>query len=150
MRVLPIIVLINLTTIPFGCIIAGEDKDSPSEMSDNADEKSDTLIYSAPQNYSRVAENVDSSRTVKVRFDKDMLDLFDELNYTPAAWQAGIREVPRVYLPLIGDRWGSVTTKEITVENKKKLFFRGLAPMILLNEGDSNLSQLYFVLGFRF
>ena len=59
-----------------------------------------------------------------------MLVLFEELNYTPEAWQAGIREVPRVYLPIIGDRWGS-KSQEITVENKKRLFFRGLAPLIL-------------------
>jgi len=59
-----------------------------------------------------------------------MLKLFDELNYTPEAWQAGIREVPRVYLPLIGDKWSS-RSQEISVENKKRIFFRGLAPLIL-------------------
>jgi uncharacterized FlgJ-related protein len=60
-----------------------------------------------------------------------MFELFDELNYTPDAWQAGIREIPRVYLPIIGDRWGSTSSKEIAVENKKRLFFRGIAPLIL-------------------
>ncbi|WP_167617238.1 glucosaminidase domain-containing protein [Maribellus sediminis] len=62
---------------------------------------------------------------------KDMLDLFEKLNYTPEAWQAGIREIPRAYLVAIGDRWGTTTTKEITTLNKKQLFFRGLAPLIL-------------------
>jgi len=60
-----------------------------------------------------------------------MPDLFERLNYTPDAWQAGIREVPHVYLTILGDRWGSTTTKEIEVSQKKRLFFRGLAPLIL-------------------
>jgi uncharacterized FlgJ-related protein len=60
-----------------------------------------------------------------------MFELFEKLNYTPEAWQAGIREVPRVYLPLIGERWGTTGSKEITVDNKKRLFFRGLAPLVL-------------------
>lgn len=62
---------------------------------------------------------------------QDMLALFDSLGYTPEAWQAGIREIPRVYLTAIGDRWRSQTVSEITVELKKRLFFRGLAPLVL-------------------
>jgi hypothetical protein len=63
-----------------------------------------------------------------------MPDLFERLNYTPdasQAGQAGIREVPHVYPTILGDRWGSTTTKEIKVSQKKRLFFRGLAPLIL-------------------
>ena len=60
-----------------------------------------------------------------------MLELFEKLNYTPEAWQAGIREVPRVYLPLIGEKWGPTSSHEVTVDNKKRLFFRGLAPLVL-------------------
>ncbi len=131
MRILHIIVLIGVTALPFGCINAREDKGSTSEISDITDDGSDTLIYSAPHNYLNVLDNFETSRKVEVRSYKDMLELFEELNYTPEAWQAGIREVPRVYLPLIGDRWGPTTSKEITIENKKRLFFRGLAPLIL-------------------
>jgi Bax protein len=57
--------------------------------------------------------------------------LFEKLNYTPAAWRAGIREVPRVYLDRIPPRWRDETSKEITVQSKKRLFFRGLAPFVL-------------------
>ena len=60
-----------------------------------------------------------------------MFALFEELNYTPDAWQSGIREVPRVYLPIIGEKWGPTNSKEVTIENKKRFFFRGLAPLIL-------------------
>ena len=60
-----------------------------------------------------------------------MFALFEQLNYTPEAWQSGIREVPRVYLPIIGENWGPARSKEVTVDNKKRLFFRGLAPLVL-------------------
>jgi uncharacterized FlgJ-related protein len=131
MRILHIIVLIGVTAISFGCINARDDNGSTSEISDTTVDGSDTLIHSSPQNYFNVLVNFETSRKVEVRSYKDMLDLFEELNYTPEAWQAGIREVPRVYLPFIGDRWGSKASKETTVENKKRLFFRGLAPLIL-------------------
>ena len=62
---------------------------------------------------------------------KAALQLFRELNYTPEAWQAGVREVPRVYLAQIDDRWAKVTTKEIDVNLKKRLFFRAIGPLAL-------------------
>jgi hypothetical protein len=37
-------------------------------------------------------------RIVPLSNYKQVLELFDELNYTSEAWQAGIREVPRIYL----------------------------------------------------
>lgn len=76
-------------------------------------------------------ENDDGSKKVEVSSYKDMLELFEKLNYTPEAWQAGICEIPRVYLPIIGAKWGPTTSKEVTTENKKRLFFRGMAPLIL-------------------
>ena len=36
---------------------------------------------------------------------KDVLALFDRLGYTQKAWQAGIREIPRVYLANVPDPW---------------------------------------------
>ncbi|MGD8376943.1 MAG: glucosaminidase domain-containing protein [Acidobacteriota bacterium] len=71
------------------------------------------------------------SRELAISGYQDILDLFEELNYTPEAWQAGIREVPRVYLTAVGDRWREQTVKEITVLLKKRLFFRALAPLVL-------------------
>ena len=57
--------------------------------------------------------------------------LFDKLNYTPEAWQAGIREVPRVYLTEIAPRWRDTVSKEVTVQTKKRIFFRAMAPLAL-------------------
>jgi uncharacterized FlgJ-related protein len=125
------IIFIVVFAISFGCINARKDNSSSFEILDTVANDLDTLIFSAPQNYTKVLNDYDASRKVEVRSYKDMFELFDELNYTPEAWQAGIREVPRVYLPLIGERWGPTTSKEITIENKKRLFFRGLAPLIL-------------------
>ena len=91
----------------------------------------DTLIFSNPKNYTLTMDKSEAVSRVEIRSYKDMLELFEKHRYTPAAWQSGIREVPRIYLPLIGDRWGTVSSKEVTTENKKRLFFRGLAPLIL-------------------
>ncbi len=126
-----ITISIGVLAILLGCINAREDKPSSSEISGTVTNTVDTLIFSAPQNYSKTLESNTAADNVEIRNYKDMFELFEKLNYTPEAWQAGIREVPRVYLPLIGDRWGSGRSDELTVENKKRLFFRTLAPLIL-------------------
>jgi Bax protein len=125
---LSIIFSIGVITTLSGCVNTGENDRADNELSAA---ELDTLIYSDPHNYLKVMDNSKASRKVEIRSYKDMFELFDELNYTPDAWQAGIREIPRVYLPIIGDRWGSTSSKEIAVENKKRLFFRGIAPLIL-------------------
>jgi len=58
-------------------------------------------------------------------------ELFEELNYTPEAWQAGIREIPRVYLTTIAPRWRDRVSAEVTVLEKKRIFFRSMAPLVL-------------------
>ena len=131
MQLLHTIIIIKAIGITFGCVNTGEDKQSVATMTTIEASSPDTLVYSSPDNYSRTLDNSDASSKVEIRSYKDMLELFEKLNYTPEAWQSGIREVPRVYLPLIGDRWGPITSKEVTIENKKRLFFRGLAPLIL-------------------
>lgn len=70
-------------------------------------------------------------RVVKVAGYQELLDLFAELGYTPDAWQAGIREVPRIYLSAIPERWGKSTSKEVEVRLKKQIFFRALGPLAL-------------------
>jgi uncharacterized FlgJ-related protein len=60
-----------------------------------------------------------------------VLELFEDLEYTPETWQAGIRSVPRVYLSNVPERWRGKVSKEIPVLLKKRLFFRLLAPLAL-------------------
>lgn len=72
---------------------------------------------------------------VRCRDYKDVLALFDRLGYTQKAWQAGIREVPRVYLEDVPDRWRDRSAKMATVADKKRIFFRLIAPIVLrINE----------------
>ena len=66
---------------------------------------------------------------------KDVQALFKRLGYTPQAWQAGIREIPRVYLADVPDEWHGRGAKNLSVKDKKKLFFRVIAPIVLrINE----------------
>ena len=73
---------------------------------------------------------------VPCRNYKDVLALFDRLGYTQKAWQAGIREVPPVYLAnVVPHAWRERNIKELSVADKKRLFFRLLAPIVLrINE----------------
>ena len=131
MRPINITISIGVVAIFLGCISTGENKSSHAAILGTDAKTIDTLIYSAPQNYLKTLESYDAANNFEVRNYKDILVLFDKLNYTPEAWQSGIREIPRVYLPLIGEKWGAGRADELTVENKKRLFFRSSAPLIL-------------------
>ena len=61
----------------------------------------------------------------------DILALFQRLGYTKEAWQAGIREVPPVYVAEVPEQWRDRTSKLIPVAGKKALFFRLLAPIVM-------------------
>ena len=72
---------------------------------------------------------------VPCRDYKDVLALFDRLGYTQKAWEAGIREVPRVYLEDVPDRWRERAAKLASVADKKRIFFRLIGPIVLrINE----------------
>lgn len=134
MRLLTTIFAFNIVIILSCCTNAKNNDDSETSSSDHESEVlniPDTIIHSIPINYSATIKNADNSQKKEISSYKDILELYETLNYTPEAWQAGIREIPRVYLTTIGDRWGKTTTKEIDVLLKKQLFFRGLTPMIL-------------------
>jgi Bax protein len=72
---------------------------------------------------------------VRCRNSKDLFALFDRLGYTPKAWHSDMREIPRVYLADIPDRWRDRNSKDFSVQDKKRVFFRLLAPIVLrINE----------------
>jgi uncharacterized FlgJ-related protein len=62
-------------------------------------------------------------RTVESKNYNDVLHLFDKIGYTAEQWQAGIREVPRIELTHIPQRWQQVT-RTIPISDKKNIFFR--------------------------
>ena len=94
------------------------------------------------------AAGIDSDRPVE-RFEYDspeqVEELANSLNYTPEAWQAGIREVPRLYITKVPPRWRDNTSDEMQVVDKKRAFFRLLGPLILhaneLIESDRQQAQ---------
>ena len=82
-----------------------------------------------------LAQVTPADEKVACRNYKDVLALFDRMGYTQKAWQAGIREIPRVYLADVPDTWRERSTKELSVADKKRLFFRLIAPVVLrINE----------------
>lgn len=75
--------------------------------------------------------NTRLKREVQIQDPEALFDLFNELGYTDEAWQAGVRDVPRLYLTAIPARWKDNSNK-ITVLHKKRLFFRVIAPLALM------------------
>ncbi len=86
------------------------------------------------ENQSIGPSGVEADRPVE-RFEfesgEQLEQLINRLNYTPETWQAGIREVPRLYITNIPKRWRDKTSKELDVVTKKRVFFRLLGPLIL-------------------
>lgn len=119
-----------LITFP-GCSQDGSNNHNLSAEGEAIADNTDTIIFSLPIPYSLIKDTISSSQKVPIRSYKDILELFEKLGYTPEAWQAGIREVPRVYGTIVGNRWGTSTANEIEVVQKKRIFFRVLAPLIL-------------------
>jgi uncharacterized FlgJ-related protein len=62
-------------------------------------------------------------RTVESKNYNDVLQLFNKIGYTAEQWQAGIREVPRIELTHIPQRWQKVS-QTIPISDKKNIFFR--------------------------
>lgn len=80
------------------------------------------------------ASGIDSDRPVE-RFEYDSPEQLEELakslNYTPESWQAGVREVPRLYITKIPSRWRDKNSDGMPVVEKKGAFFRVLGPLVL-------------------
>lgn len=76
----------------------------------------------------------DADRPIE-RFEYESGEQVEELaislNYTPEAWQAGIREVPRLYITKVPPRWRDKTSEDMPVVDKKRAFFRLLGPLVL-------------------
>lgn len=78
-------------------------------------------------------------RTVESKSYNDVLQLFNEIGYTAEQWQAGIREVPRIEITNIPQRWQEVT-RTIPVSDKKNIFFR-LTGSGILQANEKILSE---------
>ena len=70
-------------------------------------------------------------KDVQINSLDELSNLFDSLNYNTKSWQAGNREVPRLTFDSVSERWQK-TSNQIPVQQKKMVFFRLLAPLILM------------------
>ena len=70
-----------------------------------------------------------AEQVYEIRSARDLEALFVKMNYTPKDWHAGVRTVPRIYLAEVPTSWRQKTSKEFSVQDKKLLFFRLLAPV---------------------
>jgi uncharacterized FlgJ-related protein len=77
------------------------------------------------------AQAISAEEKVPCRDYKDVLALFDRLGYTQKVWQSGIREIPRIYIADVPDTWQERSAKALSVADKKLLFFRFIAPIVL-------------------
>jgi uncharacterized FlgJ-related protein len=71
------------------------------------------------------------SQTFEFESYVEILALTESLGYTPEAWSNGSHSVPRLYLTEIPQRWRDQTSLEVSIEEKKQLFFRLLLPAVL-------------------
>ena len=62
----------------------------------------------------------------------DLIALFKEHNYDNDNWAQGNREVPRLSFEEVSHRWKE-TSNDIPVALKKEIFFRLMAPLILIS-----------------
>jgi uncharacterized FlgJ-related protein len=62
----------------------------------------------------------------------DIETLFNDLNYTSNSWKKGSRKVPRLYFTSVSKKWKDVSSS-LPVKTKKNIFFRVMAPLILMS-----------------
>ena len=85
-------------------------------------------------NRPQLSEDIPSGATKDVVLDSldDLIALFDSLDYNTKSWLKGNREVPRLTFEGVSDNWHK-TSNEIPVQQKKMVFFRLMAPLILVS-----------------
>ncbi len=116
----------TLVIILFTCTILGCSGNTNNQIPDsNGEERLTEADYSERDTIVYRIHNL-----------QEAANLIDSLNYTPEAWQAGIREVPRLNWMKIPERWRTSTSKELEVKVKKQVFFRVLAPLALESNED--------------
>lgn len=71
-------------------------------------------------------------REVKITSIDDLTTLFKKYNYTRESWQKGNREVPRITFSGVSEKWQH-SSSNMPVTLKKQVFFRLMAPLILLS-----------------
>jgi uncharacterized FlgJ-related protein len=88
-----------------------------------------TSISSLPS----IAYNANSQFVeVEIRSLDGLMNLFKKHHYTSEDWKNGDREVPRLTFEGVNERWKETSSK-IPVKQKKQVFFRLMAPLVLMS-----------------
>lgn len=82
-----------------------------------------------------------AAKDVRLGSLDDLMALFDSLDYNTQSWIEGNREVPRLTFERVSDSWHK-TSNEIPVQQKKMVFFRLMAPLILVANENILLERL--------
>jgi len=80
-------------------------------------------------------------KRVEISSLNDLNQLFNDLNYTSSSWNAGLREVPRIYFSKVAKDW-KTNSDNIPVKEKKNIFFRLLGPLILMSNEEIEKDRL--------
>ena len=78
--------------------------------------------YNDPKNY----------QEVELQSLDELMTLFKKHKYTSKDWQNGSREVPRLTFEGVSETW-KTTSSHIPVQQKKQVFFRLMAPLVLMS-----------------
>ena len=98
------------------------------------------LIFSACSNEHKKEEKLGNNTTQKekkvvIKSIHELNEFFKDMNYTSTAWALGNREVPRMYFDHVRNDWKQ-TSKKLPVKEKKSIFFRLLAPLVLISNEE--------------
>ncbi len=69
---------------------------------------------------------------VEIQSLDGLMTLFKKHRYTSKDWQTGNREVPRLTFEGVSENWKK-TSSNIPVKQKKQVFFRLMAPLVLIS-----------------
>jgi len=69
---------------------------------------------------------------VEIHSLDELIALFKKHHYTSKDWQEGNREVPRITFEGVSEKWKETSSK-ISVKQKKQVFFRLMAPLVLIS-----------------
>ncbi len=86
------------------------------------------------------SENKLSKEYIKIKINSldDLMALFKKHHYTQKDWQSGKKEVPRITFDSVNENWKK-TSNFMPVKQKKQVFFRLMAPLVLLS--NENILQ---------
>lgn len=93
-----------------------------------------SAVAPGKSNHPQLSDNIPTGAAKDVVLDSldDLIALFDSLDYNNQRWLEGHREVPRLTFGGVSDTWHK-TSNEIPVQQKKMVFFRLMAPLILVS-----------------